>query len=147
MTRRTWALAAILGVILAALVITVPTRRSEAFAGATLVAFVGAFIVLSDAVGRGSLRASVVDAVVRRPPPRTGRPSDLEKLERSLGWKVYEGAEFDVRVRPLLADLARYRGATDEETHALLRHGERVTTTDLDRMVAAIEGVGRERVR
>ena len=142
MTRRSWVLAALLVAIVVTLVITIPTRRGEALAGAALVAFVGAFVILSDSVGRGVVHGSVVDAAVRRPLRKPARPTDLEKLERSLGWKVYDGAEFDARVRPLLEDLARHRGATNPESAALLDHGPRVVTTDLERVVTDIEALG-----
>ena len=141
MTRRSLALVVILIVVALAIVVMIPTRREEAIAGAGLAAFLGAFIVLSESVGRGVLHGSVVDAVLHRPSPRAARPSDLEKLERSLGWRTYESAEFDVRVRPLLSDLIRHRGGSEADVEEILGHHERITTPDLDRMVGRIEAL------
>lgn len=141
MNRRSIALAAMLATIALAIVIVLPTRRSEVAAGAGLIAFLGAFIILSESVGRGVVHASVVDAVLHRPERRPVRPSDLERLERALGWRSYEAAEFDVRVRPLLDDLVRHRGGSEREADAILSHGERVTTEDIRRMVSRIESL------
>jgi hypothetical protein len=140
-TRRSIALAVVLTVIALAIVIVIPTRRSEVAAGAGLIAFLGAYVVLAESVGRGVAYGSVVDAVLRRPEPRPTRPSDLEKLERSIGWKAYDGAEFDARVRPLLADLVRHRGGTESDVEAILTHTARVTTGDIERIVDHIEAL------
>jgi hypothetical protein len=69
------------------------------------------------------------------------RPTDLEKLERALGWRVYDGAEFDARVRPLLANLIEHRGGSEAEAEAILDHRERITTDDIELMVTGIEAL------
>ena len=143
MSRRSIVLIAMLAVLALGIIVVVPTRRDEVIAAAGLAAFLGAFIILSESVGRGVQHASVVDAVLHHPAPRPVRPSDLEKLERSLGWRTYDAAEFDVRVRPLLGDLIRHRGGSEADVDAILVRSERVTTADLDRMVTRIEALRR----
>ena len=43
--------------------------------------------------------------------PRPERPADLRRLERTMGVRVFEPREFDVRVRPLLKELIEHRRA------------------------------------
>ena len=45
------------------------------------------------------------ERAMRRPERSPNRPEDLARLERALGWGVYEPADFEVRVRPLLRSL------------------------------------------
>ena len=37
------------------------------------------------------------------------RPADLQALERAFGWRIYSGAEYDHRLRPVLKRAARSR--------------------------------------
>lgn len=46
---------------------------------------------------------------VNTPPPE--RPADLRRLERTMGVRVFEPREFDVRVRPMLRELIEHRRA------------------------------------
>ena len=41
--------------------------------------------------------------------PRPGRPADLRRLERTMGVRIFEPREFDVRVRPLLREMIEHR--------------------------------------
>jgi hypothetical protein len=43
--------------------------------------------------------------------PRPERPADLRRLERTMGVRVFEPREFDVRVRPLLREVIEHRRA------------------------------------
>jgi hypothetical protein len=43
--------------------------------------------------------------------PLPGRPADLRRLERTMGVRVFEPREFDVRVRPMLRELIEHRRA------------------------------------
>ena len=43
--------------------------------------------------------------------PHPGRPADLRRLERTMGVRVFEPREFDVRVRPLLREVIEHRRA------------------------------------
>ena len=53
--------------------------------------------------------------VLRKPAARERRPSDLEQLERVLGWGQYAPGDFNYEVRPLLRRLVAQR--------VLERHG------------------------
>lgn len=43
--------------------------------------------------------------------PHPERPADLRRLERTIGVRVFEPREFDVRVRPLLREVIEHRRA------------------------------------
>ena len=49
------------------------------------------------------------DRALQRPSESPERPSDLEELERALGWGSYPRRDFDHRVRPVLERMLAYR--------------------------------------
>ena len=79
------------------------------------------------------------------------RPPDLVRLESSLGWGLYEPREFDHHVRPLLRQLIEHRArgaAVEPELEALAGptvaedlYGEKIVTSDLDRITRKIESL------
>lgn len=74
-----------------------------------LVLAVGSFALTSTTRRAIDVLPPGFDRVVRRRTRPVARPEDLERLERSLGWKTYEPREFDNRVRPLLRELITAR--------------------------------------
>lgn len=88
---------------------------------------------------------SVFEAALVSWSPAPDRPMDLQKLERSLGWKSYSAAEYDNRVRPVLRRAASSRLGQAEPPGELARlmsdvptEGS-VATSDIEAIVTQIE--------
>jgi hypothetical protein len=90
--------------------LSVPYRAGIIFSVSLLVGLGLGFLVLAATargmIGRGP---SAFEQVLERPPGKSGRPADLLRLERSLGWERYEARDFNVRVRPRLRALLAWR--------------------------------------
>jgi hypothetical protein len=98
--------------VLAALVAAAvfPGWRDRAIAFAVVTVFVFAVVTLLRAAARTlPPEASVFDEVAAPRKRPAGRPEDLKRLERLLGWKSYSKPEFDHRIGPLLRELTGYR--------------------------------------
>lgn len=54
-------------------------------------------------------RPGPFDRALESPRGRPGRPSDLEAIERAVGWRKYSRRDFELRVRPLLRRLIAYK--------------------------------------
>jgi hypothetical protein len=90
--------------------LSVPSRAGVIISATVLVALGLGLLVLvvvaREMTGRGP---SEFEQVLERPPGKSGRPPDLLRLERSLGWERYEARDFNVRVRPRLRALLEWR--------------------------------------
>ena len=88
--------------------IALPAWRSAILsAGIALVAGTVMLQIIGGAGRPSFAQTSVFDEALRRPRLRPSRPSDLEALERILGWRLYSPEEFDHRLRPLIVRIAR----------------------------------------
>ena len=118
---------ALLTIITGVLALTFPDRVALVVWGWALLSFLyaGAAVArrvrsLSDPSG------SPFEEAMRVNPARPGRPADLERLERTIGVKVFEPREFDIQVRPLL--------------RALIEHRRARSSADLDPYLADLAG-------
>jgi hypothetical protein len=126
----------------------------------------GALIISIAAIWR-CMQAT--QALEKKPPvaqwaPRvgTGRPNDLERLERTFGWKSYSPVDYDHMVRPRVARLLAHqlrakkgvdldlrpevaRTMVSDRTWALASPDEstqeKVDTAAIERVIAEIEGI------
>jgi len=89
--------------------------------------------------------ASVFESALGSSHTTADRPTDLEKLERSLGWMSYSAAEYDNRVRPVLRRAASSRLGQADPPPALTQLMSEVptegsvTTSDIEAIVTQIE--------
>ena len=89
---------------------TAPSKAGIVLAGATLVALGLGLLVLVFAPGSTlGPGPSDFEQALEGEEPRPGRPEDLQRLERSLGWERYEARDFGVRVRPRVRELLAWR--------------------------------------
>ncbi len=115
--------------------------------------------ILERAGALKKLGSGAFDAAMRGSRGSPSRPTDLERIERLVGQKVFSADDFDVEVRPLLRELIQDRAPARGRTTgaaaeaplpselAVLAGGSsteergvrRVETRDLQRIVALIE--------
>jgi hypothetical protein len=138
-----WSVAAIVGAI------AFPDLLAPIASAWTLIVLGRLMFELEDSAHALTQHRSEFENALRERRRNIVRPPDLVRLESGLGWGVYEPREFDHHVRPLLRQLIdhRSRGATiDPElealagtTHAEDLYGEKIVTSDLDRITRKIE--------
>ena len=138
-----WTVAALVGAV------AFPDLLAPIASAWTLIVLGRFMFELEDTAHGLAQQSSVFEDALREHRRTIVRPPDLVRLESGLGWGVYEPREFDHHVRPLLRQLIdhRSRGATiDPELEALAGpafaedlYGEKIVTSDLDRMTRKIE--------
>jgi hypothetical protein len=149
MSVRDWINIGIMTLVAVVLGTTFADIRGALTAVWTLVVLGYILIFLAERAGVLVRRSRFDEALVQRP-TELSRPEDLQRCERSFGWKSYSLRDFDHEVRPQLAALvahrARAKESIDEELAELLHptvpHGSEeisVKTRDLTRLVQKIE--------
>jgi hypothetical protein len=146
---------------------TVYPAQRELIAAVTIVVLLAACLLALNARVRGLVapRRSRFEDALRASERRPGRPDDLERCERGLGWRVYSPRDFDHHVRPLLRALILHRvkdrlgidleavetpaaGAVDAELLALAGgekadalYDRNIDTRDIARVVGRLEAL------
>lgn len=149
MSLRDWINVGIITVIAVVIGATFADIRGTVVALWTLAVLAYVLVLLADRAGVLVRRSRFDEALVRRP-AESLRPDDLQRCERSFGWKSYSLRDFDHEVRPQLAALvvhrARGKELLDEGLIELLQpsvaHGgdeTTVTTRDIAALVEKIE--------
>lgn len=145
---RAVGLLVLVAVALAGGLLFAPGWSSEIWAAGALAAT--AVVVSEILLSMGALRRrspSIFEAALSSWQPPTARPSDLEAIERALGWRSYSGPEYDHRVRPVLrrAAAARLGSAPPPDQLAALMSdvptSDTVRTPQIAASVAEIEGL------
>jgi hypothetical protein len=103
-----WTIAvAVIAVILG---IALPGHRGLVFSAGVVALLAGGLAELAQSARSASESEEVDWTEIRTPErPREERPSDLEHLERTLGWGRYSSADFRHQVRPVLRGLVTLR--------------------------------------
>lgn len=103
---------ALLTIVTGVLALTFPDRVGLVVWVWALLAFLYAGVAVARRVrSLSDPWSSSFEEAMRVSPARSERPTDLQRLERTIGVGVFEPREFDLRVRPLLRGLIEHRRA------------------------------------
>lgn len=102
----------LLTIVAGVLALTFPDRVELVVWVWALLAFLYAGVAVGHRVrSLSDPSGSPFEEAMRVNPARPERPADLQRLERTIGVKVFDPREFDVQVRPLLRALIEHRRA------------------------------------
>ena len=128
--------------------VSVPGHRPLIVAAAVMVALACVLLEMGRVAARLSDETQAWARVRATPALLERRPSDLEQLERVLGWGKYSPGDFNYEVRPLLRRLVAHRlsQARGIDVDARPDAARTVMSAELWDLVVAKEPVEAERV-
>lgn len=99
------------GIILVGLLVSSPLPRARLLDGYLL--FVGGLVMVglvqATRAAGGHVEVSPYELALRRRGPRTGRPPELERLEREVALAASSSFYLHFRLRPILREIAAHR--------------------------------------